>query len=146
MALMRSSGGVVSPVLQQAPAAASPPAVGAAAPPPPEGAAAGAAGVAAGAAWSSAWEQPAQAPAQTNPATNSLLMILRTASFPYPSCLALTFSRCLNRASSRQARAKFLVGIVLIGSGLVMENNHRKSSGKTPVRHHPLGAGGETQI
>ena len=112
---MRTSVGVVSSALQQAPA--SPPAgaaAGAAASP-----AAGAAGAAAGAPSSAACEQPTHAPAETSTAAVSPMMILRTASFPYPSCLELRFS--VERIEGNSPR-KF-AGIVLSRARLVMEKN-----------------------
>ena len=113
---MRSSVGVVSSALQQAPAS------------PPAGAAAGAAaspaagrraGAAAGAASSAACEQPTHAPAETSTAAVSPMMILRTASFPYPSCLELRFS--VEQVEGNSPR-KF-AGIVLSRAQLVMEKN-----------------------
>ena len=115
---MRSRVGVVSSALEHAPAspagaAASPPAAGAA-----DAGAAGA-GAAAGAASSAACEQPTHAPAETSTAAVSPMMILRTASFPYPSCLELRF--LVEQVEGNSPR-KF-AGIVLSRARLVMEKN-----------------------
>ena len=114
---MRSSVGVVSSALQQAPA--SPPAGAAAGAAASPAAGAAGAGAAAGAASSAACEQPTHAPAETSTAAVSPMMILRTASFPYPSCLELRFS--VEQVEGNSPR-KF-AGIVLSRARLVMEKN-----------------------